>query len=143
MGERKRLTRAQRGAYLRRPGAGRAVPRVAGRSQVASVCDRVTSLGAAFHVQSGDGTRAERDDDVEASGDARGLAARAHTNSQLAYSLVSPPVLRGPVVWYPSPCVMVARPTPPARHLGSRQATTAFPFAPGVTFLTATTHKWL
>lgn len=61
MGERKRLTRAQRGAYLRRPGAGRAVPRVAGRSQVASVCDRVTSLGAAFHVQSGDGTRAERD----------------------------------------------------------------------------------
>lgn len=88
---------------------GRAVPGPGG-------CAPVTSLGGAFHVQSGDGTRRgarrSREDDVEAAGRrGRSLAARAHmshVSSLLQSSLQSSPTLP------PLTCVMAAR------HLGSR-----------------------
>lgn len=76
---------------------GRAVPGPGG-------CAPVTSLGGAFHVQSGDGTRRgarrSREDDVEAAGRrGRSLAARAHMSVQsspvLSYYPTSPNMCDG------------------------------------------------
>lgn len=91
---------------------GRAVPGPGG-----CACAPVTSLGGAFHVQSGDGTRRgarrSREDDVEAAGRrGRSLAARAHM-SHVSSLLQSSPVQSSPTL-PPLTCVMAAR------HLGSR-----------------------
>ena len=79
----------------------------------------VTSLGGAFHVQSGDDGRGPVPRATTTTWRQAGTQtlsrARAHTNTQTPVGRVGPWTCGVVPI---TMCVMVARPTPPARHLG-------------------------